>query len=174
MWCLLMWNHIYLFYWSYFDIYFFQVELTSNSLKKYDLALVVDVDGVGQELLSLPISAKLVSSFPREILHCFLLYSQKLKLKLLWIYNNCSFCRNFCLKMPMFCVVMCDLWYSQKCPALNSFWFYNRFSLKKNCKLNKINCKNFMVYGIEFKKKTDHALRELENQGKMHLYIRVS
>ena len=35
-----------------------QVNFCSNSLKKYDLSLVVDVDGVGQEILALPISAK--------------------------------------------------------------------------------------------------------------------
>ena len=37
------------------------VNFLSNSIKKYDLALVVDVDGVGEEILSLPITAKLVN-----------------------------------------------------------------------------------------------------------------
>ena len=36
----------------------FQVELTSNTVKKYDMSLVVDVEGVGTELLALPITAK--------------------------------------------------------------------------------------------------------------------
>ena len=30
----------------------------STSVKKYEIALVVDVDGVGEEILSLPIIAK--------------------------------------------------------------------------------------------------------------------
>ncbi|XP_033625714.1 hydrocephalus-inducing protein homolog [Asterias rubens] len=37
-----------------------QVELTSNTVKKYDMSLVVDVEGVGTELLALPITAKCV------------------------------------------------------------------------------------------------------------------
>ena len=32
----------------------------STTVKKYEIALVVDVDGVGEEILSLPIIAKLV------------------------------------------------------------------------------------------------------------------
>ena len=35
-----------------------KVDLCSNSIKKYDLALVVDIEGVGDEIVSLPISAK--------------------------------------------------------------------------------------------------------------------
>lgn len=35
-----------------------QVDLCSNTVKKYDLALVVDINGVGDEVLSLPIAAK--------------------------------------------------------------------------------------------------------------------
>ena len=38
----------------------FQVDFVSTTVKKYEIALVVDVDGVGQEILSLPIIAKLV------------------------------------------------------------------------------------------------------------------
>ncbi|KAM9508694.1 hydrocephalus-inducing protein-like isoform 3-T3 [Guaruba guarouba] len=37
-----------------------QVTLCSNTVKRYKLALVVDVDGVGKELLSLPIRARCV------------------------------------------------------------------------------------------------------------------
>ena len=40
------------------------VRLTSNTVKKYDMSLVVDVDGVGDEVVSLPISAKYVSHYP--------------------------------------------------------------------------------------------------------------
>ncbi|XP_077982980.1 hydrocephalus-inducing protein homolog isoform X2 [Glandiceps talaboti] len=36
------------------------VELISNSIKKYDMSMVVDIEGVGEEILSLPISAKCV------------------------------------------------------------------------------------------------------------------
>ena len=36
------------------------VKLTSNTIKKYDMSLAVDVDGVGEEVVSLPISAKYV------------------------------------------------------------------------------------------------------------------
>jgi len=32
----------------------------STTVKKYEIALLVDVDGVGEEILSLPIIAKLV------------------------------------------------------------------------------------------------------------------
>ncbi|XP_068021950.1 hydrocephalus-inducing protein homolog [Melanerpes formicivorus] len=42
---------------SFVDI---QVTLCSNTLGTYELALVVDVDGVGQELLSLPLTARCV------------------------------------------------------------------------------------------------------------------
>lgn len=35
-----------------------QVRLTSNTIKKYNSALVVDVEGVGEEVLTLPISAR--------------------------------------------------------------------------------------------------------------------
>ena len=35
-----------------------QVNLCSNTVQKYDVALVVDVDSVGDEVLSLPVSAK--------------------------------------------------------------------------------------------------------------------
>ena len=35
-----------------------RVDLCSNTLKKYELALVVDVEGVGEEVLTLPITAK--------------------------------------------------------------------------------------------------------------------
>ena len=35
-----------------------KVDLCSNTIKKYDLGLVVDVEGVGEEVVSLPISAK--------------------------------------------------------------------------------------------------------------------
>ncbi|CAN2389289.1 axonemal central apparatus assembly [Pristimantis euphronides] len=37
-----------------------EVTLCSNSLKNYELALVVDVDGVGEEVLALPITARCV------------------------------------------------------------------------------------------------------------------
>ncbi|XP_056381391.1 hydrocephalus-inducing protein homolog isoform X5 [Hyla sarda] len=37
-----------------------EVTLCSNSLKKYELALVVDVDGIGEEVLALPITARCV------------------------------------------------------------------------------------------------------------------
>ncbi|XP_054031509.1 hydrocephalus-inducing protein homolog [Dryobates pubescens] len=43
---------------SFVDI---QVTLCSNTLGTYSLALVVDVDGVGQELLSLPLTARCVA-----------------------------------------------------------------------------------------------------------------
>ena len=55
------------------------VRLTSNTVKKYDMSLVVDVDGVGDEVVSLPISAKYVShsssklhriSITASTLHC--------------------------------------------------------------------------------------------------------
>ena len=36
----------------------FQVDFVSTTVKKYDIALVVDVEGVGDEILSLPIVAK--------------------------------------------------------------------------------------------------------------------
>ncbi|NXP76651.1 HYDIN protein, partial [Ramphastos sulfuratus] len=42
---------------SFMDI---QVTLCSNTVGTYELALVVDVDGVGQELLSLPLTARCV------------------------------------------------------------------------------------------------------------------
>ena len=35
-----------------------KIDLCSNTLKKYDLSLVVAVDGVGEEVLVLPITAK--------------------------------------------------------------------------------------------------------------------
>ena len=35
-----------------------QVSLSSNTVQKYDVALVVHVESVGEEVLSLPISAK--------------------------------------------------------------------------------------------------------------------
>ena len=35
-----------------------QVDFVSTTVKKYEIALVVDVDGVGEEILSLPIIAK--------------------------------------------------------------------------------------------------------------------
>ena len=38
------------------------VRLTSNTVMKYDASLVVDVEGVGDEVVSLPISAKYVSA----------------------------------------------------------------------------------------------------------------
>ncbi|PIK52781.1 putative hydrocephalus-inducing protein-like [Apostichopus japonicus] len=38
------------------------IALTSNTTKKYDLSLVVDVEGVGEEILNLPITAKCVVS----------------------------------------------------------------------------------------------------------------
>ncbi|XP_074644164.1 hydrocephalus-inducing protein homolog [Tubulanus polymorphus] len=37
-----------------------EIELVSNSIRKYDLALVVDVAGVGKEILTLPIQARCV------------------------------------------------------------------------------------------------------------------
>ncbi|XP_071959113.1 hydrocephalus-inducing protein homolog isoform X2 [Antedon mediterranea] len=37
-----------------------QIQLIANTLKKYDMVMVVDVDGVGTEILSLPITAKCV------------------------------------------------------------------------------------------------------------------
>ena len=37
-----------------------QVDLCSNTLKKYDLCLVVGVEGVGEEVLTLPITGRLV------------------------------------------------------------------------------------------------------------------
>ena len=36
------------------------MDFVSTTVKKYEIALVVDVDGVGEEILSLPIIAKLV------------------------------------------------------------------------------------------------------------------
>lgn len=35
-----------------------QVTLCSNSVRRYELALVVNVDGVSQELVSLPLTAR--------------------------------------------------------------------------------------------------------------------
>ena len=35
-----------------------KVDICSNTMKKYDLALVVDIEGVGDEVLTVPISAK--------------------------------------------------------------------------------------------------------------------
>lgn len=35
-----------------------KVELCSNTVKKYDVGLVVDIQGVGEEVVTLPISAK--------------------------------------------------------------------------------------------------------------------
>ncbi len=35
-----------------------KVDFCSNSIKKYDLSLVVDVEGVGDEIVRLPITAK--------------------------------------------------------------------------------------------------------------------
>lgn len=35
-----------------------KVDLCSNTVKKYDLSMVVDIEGVGDEIVSLPISAK--------------------------------------------------------------------------------------------------------------------
>ena len=37
-----------------------RVELCSNTIKKYEMVLVVDVDGVGDEVLTLPVTAKYV------------------------------------------------------------------------------------------------------------------
>lgn len=37
-----------------------QVSICSNTLKKYEYSLVVDVKGVGEDILSLPISAKCI------------------------------------------------------------------------------------------------------------------
>ncbi|XP_064020126.1 hydrocephalus-inducing protein homolog [Pogoniulus pusillus] len=60
---------------SFVDI---QVTLCSNSLGTYELALVVDVDGVGQELLSLPLTARCVVPalhVPNPVVtfgHCYL------------------------------------------------------------------------------------------------------
>ena len=39
-----------------------EIDFCSTSVKKYDSALVVDVDGVGDEWLTLPIEAKYVIS----------------------------------------------------------------------------------------------------------------
>ena len=36
------------------------VQLCSNTIKKYDLGMVVDVSGVGEEILSLPIAARCI------------------------------------------------------------------------------------------------------------------
>ena len=38
-----------------------KITLCSNTIRKYELSLVVDVDGVGLEVLSLPISARYLS-----------------------------------------------------------------------------------------------------------------
>jgi hydrocephalus-inducing protein len=35
-----------------------KVDICSNTMKKYDLSLVVDINGVGDEVLVVPISAK--------------------------------------------------------------------------------------------------------------------
>ncbi|XP_065519864.1 hydrocephalus-inducing protein-like, partial [Lathamus discolor] len=45
-----------------------QVTLCSNTVKRYKLALVVDVDGVGREVLSLPVRARCVIP-PLRVLH---------------------------------------------------------------------------------------------------------
>ena len=37
------------------------MDFVSITVKKYEIALVVDVDGVGEEILSLPIITKLVN-----------------------------------------------------------------------------------------------------------------
>lgn len=56
-----------------FDALVFQVTLCSNTVKRYKLALVVDVDGVGREVSSLPIRARYQhfpcspSSFPVHV-----------------------------------------------------------------------------------------------------------
>ncbi len=34
------------------------MKLTSRSVRKYDCALVVDVEGVGEEVMALPVSAR--------------------------------------------------------------------------------------------------------------------
>ena len=44
--------------WKPIFILISQVDFVSTSVKKYEIALVVDVDGVGEEILSLPITAK--------------------------------------------------------------------------------------------------------------------
>jgi hypothetical protein len=36
----------------------FQIDLVSMTVKKYDVSLVVDVEGVGEEIASLPLLAK--------------------------------------------------------------------------------------------------------------------
>ena len=36
----------------------YQVTLCSNTVRQYELALVLDVDGVGQEVLALPLTAR--------------------------------------------------------------------------------------------------------------------
>ena len=56
-----------------------KMDFISNTLKKYDLSLVVDVEGVGDEILCLPISARyvfhsLMLGVPLEIV--------------IWIYNS--------------------------------------------------------------------------------------
>lgn len=35
-----------------------QVTFCANQVKKYELALVVDIDGIGEEVLALPITAR--------------------------------------------------------------------------------------------------------------------
>jgi hypothetical protein len=37
---------------------FLQIDFVSTTVKKYEISLVVDVEGVGEEILSLPIVAK--------------------------------------------------------------------------------------------------------------------
>lgn len=53
-------------------LFFVQVTLCSNTLKQYRLALVVDVEGVGKEILSLPINARSDSNKYSHVLQSLL------------------------------------------------------------------------------------------------------
>ncbi|KAI4897658.1 hypothetical protein NFI96_025643 [Prochilodus magdalenae] len=66
-----------------------QVTLCSNTVQQYTLALVVDVEGVGEEVLALPIKAKCVvpeiclQSPVLEFQHCFVGYPYQQSVKLI-------------------------------------------------------------------------------------------
>ncbi|XP_077975805.1 hydrocephalus-inducing protein homolog isoform X2 [Styela clava] len=66
-----------------------QVSICSNTLKRYDYALVVDIKGVGEDILSLPIVAKCVVPTVQVLTptinfgRCFLNYPYQLNAKLL-------------------------------------------------------------------------------------------
>lgn len=50
MYCIYIYNHD--------SVCWLQVTLCSNTVQQYSLAMVVDVNGVGEELLALPIKAR--------------------------------------------------------------------------------------------------------------------